>query len=86
MGRFANILKETAQRTNAELASEISSLTTLKDSQINRLFPTKPDKEKLLDLLEIVNAATTENQKITRLKKNIESLAGGVVKLVGALA
>ena len=86
MGRFANILKETAQRTNAELASEISSLATLKDSQINRLFPTKPDKEKLLELLEIVNAATTENQKITRLKKNIESLAGTVVKLVGALA
>ena len=85
MGRFADILRKTAEKTNAQLASEISSLTVLTDSQIVGLFPAKADKERLLELLEIVNAATTENQKIAQLKKNIESLAGTVVKLVGAL-
>ena len=82
MGRFADALEEAARKTDAELASEISSLTRLKDDEINALFPEKPDKEKLIKLLEIVNAATDENKKILELKKNIENVAGAVVKIV----
>ena len=85
MGRFADILDKTADMTNTQLASQISSLTTLKDSQINSLFPAKSDKENLLQLLDIVNAATDENRKITQLKSNIESVAGTVIKLVKVL-
>ena len=86
MGRFTNILKATSEQTNAELATDISSLTKLKESQITSLFPTKPDKEKLLKLLEIVNSATDENKKITQLKNNIDDIAGTVLKLVKVLA
>jgi hypothetical protein len=86
MGRFAEILKGTSEQTNAELSSDIASLTTLKESQINSLFPTKPEKEKLLKLLEIVNAATDENKKILQLKSNIDEVAGAVLKLVKVLA
>ncbi|MBI4548533.1 MAG: hypothetical protein HY707_11160 [Ignavibacteriae bacterium] len=82
MGRFAEALERAARKTDAELASEISSLTRLKDDEINALFPTKPDKEKLLKLLDIVNAATDENNKILELKTNIEDVAGAVVKIV----
>ena len=82
MGRFAEVLEDAAQKTDAQLASEISSLTRLKDEEISNLFPDKPDKEKLLKLLEIVNSATEENQKILQLKSNIEGIAGTVIKLV----
>jgi hypothetical protein len=86
MGRFSSILKTTAEQTNAELASNIASLTTLKESQITNLFPTKPDKENLLKLLSIVNATTSENQKISQIKTNIDNIAGTVLKLVKLLA
>ena len=76
------MLKTTAEQTNAELSSEIASLTTLKESQISSMFPTKSDKESLLKLLEIVNSATSENQKITQLKKNIDDVSGTILKLV----
>ncbi len=86
MGRFSDILKTTAEQTNAQLASDIAAVTTLKESQISSLFPTKPDKENLLRLLTIVNATTTENQKISQIKNNIDSIAGTVLKLVRILA
>ena len=86
MGRFANILKETADQTNAELATNIASLTTLKENQISNLFPTKSDKENLLRLLSIVHATTSENQKISQIKSNIDNIAGTVLKLVKILA
>jgi len=82
MGRFADILKGSAEKTNAELASEISSLTVFKDKQIENLFPTRADKEHLLRLLEIVNAATDENKKMTQLKSKIDDMAGTVIRLL----
>jgi hypothetical protein len=82
MGRFADILEGSAEKTDAQLASEISSLTTLKDDEISTLFPAKPDKENLLKLLEIVNAATDENKKTADLIKNIDKLAGTAIKLI----
>lgn len=85
MGQFGDILEKTAVKTNAELASDISSLTTLKDSQISSFFPAKSDKEYLLQLLDIVKSATDENNKITQLKQNIDSVAGTVIRLVKVL-
>jgi hypothetical protein len=82
MGRFSDILERSAQKTDAQLASEISSLTRLKDEEINSLFPAQPDKENLLKLLEIVNAATDENNKTAELIKNIDKLAGAAIKLI----
>jgi len=85
MGQFADLMKDAAEKTNADLASEISSLTRLKDSDIERLFPTRSDKDHLLQVLEIVNAATDENKKVAQLKKNFDSIAGTVIRLVKVL-
>ena len=82
MGRFADILAGSAQKTDQQLASEISSVTKLTDAEIGSMFSSKPDKEKLLKLLEIVNSATDENKKVAQLKSNIEELAGVVVTLM----
>ena len=86
MGRFADVLEKSASMTDAELASQISSLTTLKDSEINAMFPEKPDKQNLLQLLAIVNAATDENNKTAQLINNINTFAGTVIRLVKVLS
>lgn len=83
--RYEEAARRAAEKTDEEYASEISSLTRLKDSEINRLFPTRADKDGLLEFLSIVNSATNENEKIVKLKKNIDNLAGTVIKLVKLL-
>jgi hypothetical protein len=75
-----------ANRTDAQLASRVSSITRLTDAEIQSLFPTPADVKRLGDLLKIVNAATDKNTKINDLITNIESLAGTVITLVGKFA
>lgn len=81
-----NTIKEEIDRagdeTDAQLESRISSLTRMKDDEINELFPSKADKEKLVSLMQIVNEARSENEKTTRLVDNIEELAGTAIKLL----
>lgn len=86
---MSNPYEETARRaanaTNEKYSSEISSLCRLKDEEINQLFPERADKDRLLELLKVVNATTDENEKVAKLKENIENLAGTVIKLLKIL-
>lgn len=83
---FERAAIEAAEKTNRELADELSGLTRLTNRQIQRLFPTRADKKRLTELLVIVNSATEENEKILRLKENLQELGGVVIKLVKTLA
>lgn len=80
--RFKEAAKKARNATNAKYASEISSLTRLTDNEIAKLFPARADKERLMELLAVVNDATSENQKISKLTKNIEYLAPAAIKLI----
>jgi len=82
MGRFDEIAEKSAQKTDAQLASEISGLTRLTDIEISKLFPQKVDKERLMKLLEIVKESTDENDQINKLTGNIKELAGTAIKLI----
>jgi hypothetical protein len=73
-------------RTDAKLASRVSSLTRLTDEEIEALFPTPADVEKLGKLLKIVKSAEDHNTKVNRLMENIQDLGGTVVTLIGKLA
>lgn len=83
---FDDAAAEAARLTNAELDARVSSLTRLTDAELRRLFPTKADKQRLVELLAIVNAATTENQKIVELRRNLERLGGVALRLIETLA
>lgn len=83
---FEEAAKKAAELTNIEFASDLSGLTRLTDAEIQRLFPTKVDKERLAELLAIVNSATSDNTKVNRLIRNIDALGGVVIRLVKALA
>lgn len=77
-----NEINQAADETDLQLESKISSLTHMSDDDINALFPKKADKEKLIQLMKIVNQSTSENEKKARLVNNIKDLAGTTVKLL----
>ena len=83
--RFAKIAEESRQKTNAELAEDLARLTPMSEDKLAKMLPTKQDKERLARLMAIVTASTSQNQKVAKLKGNIDELGGVVVKLLGAV-
>jgi hypothetical protein len=73
---------EERKMTNEELSGELSKLTPLKADEINRLLPRKVDKERLNEILKIVNNSASQNKKLVSLKENFEELGGVVLKLL----
>jgi hypothetical protein len=76
---------EEANLTNQQLAEEIAKLTPLTTDEVTKLLPTKADKLKMQQLIEIVGAASSENKKIASLTQNIGELGGVVVRVLGAV-
>lgn len=83
---FEEAAHRTAEATDKQYASELSSLCRLTDVEIEKYFPARGDKDALLELLNAVKGATDENEKIGKLKDNIDRFAGTVLKLVKILA
>ena len=79
---FDDILDQAEQLTLGQLDSKISSLTRLKDSELSSWFPAKADKQKLLQLMQIVQSASSDNEKKAELIKNIESVASVVITML----
>ncbi len=83
---WTEIAARAAEQTDEELASEISSLTTMKDSEIEELFPTPSDKERLANLMLIVKSADDRNKKISKIVRNIKGFADVVITLAERVA
>ena len=75
-------LDEAAKKTDGRFEKQISSLTRMRENEINELFPERSDKESLAKLVRIVNQATNENSRKKQLVENIEELSTTVIKLV----
>lgn len=80
------LVEEAGDRTDAKLASQISSITRLTDEEIKKLFPDPADVKKLAELMEIVKKAGDRNDKVNRIVANIENFGGIVLTLLGKLA
>lgn len=76
------IADDASQKTDDELAGQISSLTRMTDAEIKELFPKAADAKKLVALMQIVKAAETRNKKISNIVKNSEKFAGIVLTLL----
>jgi len=72
--------------TKREFADALAKHTTLTAQEVQDLFPTKADREELLELLKIVGAATTDNEKKARLINRIGDVAGVVIKIAKKFA
>jgi hypothetical protein len=83
--RYSAAAKSAAEKTNAELSEELSSLAALTAKQIEEIAPRKQDKEQLARLLEIVGTATKENRAVASLTDNIEELGTVAVRVLRLL-
>ncbi|MCL1073011.1 hypothetical protein [Shewanella dokdonensis] len=71
--------------TNDKLASQLSSLTSLKDAEVKALFPDTTDLKSCVDLMKIVNDATSEQDKINRIVNGSEAFAKAALRLLQKL-
>lgn len=76
---------EAVQETNARLAGEMSSLTSLSQSDIQEIFPEKSDKEDFAELMKIVKSGTSQNQKINAIVQNSEKFGRVMISLLGKI-
>ena len=83
--RFNSARQHALDKTNIELASEISSVTRLTNEEIMKLFPQTTDMEKLASLIEIVNSSEERNTKINRIVANAQNFGGVILSLVGKI-
>jgi len=80
------IIKDSAKKTDEELASMISSVTRLTDEEIQELFPEPSDAKKLVELMKIVKSAEDRNTKINRIVENSKKFGGVVLTLLSKFA
>ena len=73
---------EEAKLTNEQLAGELAKLTPLTEEQVNRLLPTKVEKQRLKQLVDIVNSSASQNQKVASLTSNFTELGTVVLKVL----
>jgi len=84
--KYTAAAKKAQAQTDEEYAGILSSLTNIPDNDLEKLFPKRADKDKLKELLSIVNSGTSQNEKITKLKENGEKLGVLAIKLLKLLA
>lgn len=77
-----SIIDGAAKRTDDKLAGKISSLTHLKDSEIQSMFPAPTDVKKFVELMEIVKSADAKNNKINQIIQNGEKFGGIILTLL----
>ena len=73
---------EEAKLTNEQLAGELAKLTPLTEEQVKSLLPTKIEKQRLKQLVEIVNGSASQNQKVASLTSNFTELGTVVLKVL----
>jgi hypothetical protein len=80
-----NAVGQASNEVDKRFSSTISSLTRLKDSEIDALFPKPEDKENLIELIRLVNSSSDHNIKVNQLIEKSEKLSGSVLKLLGTV-
>lgn len=85
MATRSEIGRIASARTKKQFADELSRHTTLTATEVKTLFPKKSDRESLMNLIEIINSDTDENQKIADITKKVGNVSGIALKLMKKL-
>lgn len=80
MGRYADVATKAAELTNKQLANEISSISNLRDRDIDKLMKLKEDRMKFIELMSKVESETSETEKEAYVIDNVANLAPVIVK------
>ncbi len=77
--------ERSADATDEILASKVSSLTSMTDTEVKELLPRSADVKVLGKLLKIVQSAENRNTKINQIISNAEAFSGVVLALTKKL-
>lgn len=79
------IIEQSANETDEQLASKVSSLTRMTDDEVKEFFPNPADAKKLVKLMKIVKSSEDRNIKINKIVSNSEEFSGVVLTLLTKL-
>jgi len=79
-------INESAQKTDAHLATKISSITRMTDEEVTELFPNPADTKTLAKLMRIVKDTDDRNKKTANIVANSEEFAGIILTLLSKFA
>jgi len=79
------VAERSADATDEILASKVSSLTSMTDTEVKELLPRPADVKALGKLLKIVQSAENRNTKINQIISNAEAFSGVVLALTKKL-
>ena len=77
------LIEQSANETDEQLASRISSLTKMTDEEVQELFPNPADAKKLVQLMKIVKSSEDRNTKINNIVSNAQEFSGVMLTLLG---
>jgi hypothetical protein len=81
MAKRSAIGKLASAKTKTQFSDELSSHTSLTSKEIKELFPTKSDREEILELIKIVNSDAGDKRKKAELIAKIGKVGGAVLKI-----
>jgi aspartyl-tRNA synthetase len=81
-----SIIDRSADKTDAQLAAKISSITRMTDDEVQALFPNAADAKKLTELMKIVQSADSRNKKVNNIVSNAQRYGGVVLTLLEKFA
>lgn len=79
-------IERAGDKTDGELATQVSGITRLTDDEIKKLFPDPADVKKLAELMQIVKQAGDRNDKVNAIVANAEKFSGIVLTLLAKFA
>jgi len=80
--RFRDIARASAERTSHQLAGEIAQITRMTQPEIEALLPRRADRERFLELMQIVDGSASQNRKLAQLKDQIDELGPLVLRVL----
>jgi hypothetical protein len=81
MPKKSDIGKLASAKTKVQFADQLSSLTKWTADEVKELFPTKSDRDELMELIKIVHSDADEKVKQAQLTENIGKISGAVLKI-----
>lgn len=79
---FKPAAKKAALKANEQLQAEEAKVQPISWAEIREMLPDKLEQQQLDELIQIVNGATSHNEKVAALIKNIGKLSNIVVKVL----
>lgn len=82
MSNYDFDFSDEAKQTDEELSGDIQKLQGLSQERIQELLPNRVDQDKLNEIIQVVNEATSENEKKAALIQQLRTVSGVVKDVV----